>query len=922
MTRMVEGENERGFGMLLRQQRLAAGLTQEELAERAGMGRRSIQHLERGEVQPQRVTAHRLAVALALTGEQCAQFEALAGPSPRQRSSGEGSGVVHAPAPDPHGTARHNLPLQLTSFIGRERELVEVTRLLGATRLLTLTGTGGTGKTRVALQVAGGLLDRYPQGVWLADLAALTDPAGVAAVMAAAVGVREEAGQPLLATLVAALRSRHLLLVLDNCEHLLDACATLVQALLRTCPQVTVLATSREGLGLAGEIVWRVPSLALPDGEHLPSPEALAQVEAVRLFVERAQAAYPRFALTALNTPLVAQVCRRLDGIPLALELAAARLRGLSIEHLAARLDQRFRLLTGGSRAALARQQTLQATVDWSYDMLSLPEQTLFNRLAVFSGGFSLEAAEAVCAGGQIPIEQVLNLLLRLVDRSLVVAEDGAGGIERYRLLETLRQYGRERLLTAGEAEHLYVRHLAHYRALAEEAERAPYGPQLVTFIERLDVEQMNIRQALRWALDMGAAQEGMQLAAALDGYWFLRGYLAEGEQWLAALLALPAVARTTARSRALTALAGMRRITRMLDGGRAVGAETQALVAEAVSIARGTGDKWALGLALYQLGGWIAREDYPAGRAMLEECIALCRELDLQWGVSTVTHDLGDVAWEQGDAVAAHAWWSEAMRLARQAGSQHVIATVSCDLGMMAYHQGDYATARNQIAESLALYRTQRMHSHVAITLGCLGAVARAQGDTALARTCYEEKLAFWREIGNRTGIAATLVEIGALALQEGDHTQVQALFEEALSLRRELGDRAGEAAALTHLGDLAYAQGDHERAATLYREGLGLVRASGDRAVTALCLEGLDAVAMAGGQPERAAQLYAAGAAFRKGTFVLNVWDDRVARDRRIAAVQAALGDEAFAAAWAAGQAMTLEQAIACSPTDGVDC
>jgi transcriptional regulator with XRE-family HTH domain len=303
-------------------------LTQEALAERAGLGRRSIQHLERGTVLPQHVTAQRLATALALTGEQRARFAVLAQPLPRRRLAVAAAGAPRAVEAGPWGGSTHNLPLQLTSFVGREQELAEIRRLLGSTRLLTLTGTGGTGKTRLALQVAAGLQGHYPQGVWLAELAPLADPLAVPGVVADAVGVREEAGQPLQATLLAALRPRHLLLVLDNCEHLLDACASLVQALLRACPQVTVLVTSREGLGLAGEIVWRVSSLALPGGEHLPSPEALVQVEAVRLLVERTVAVQPHFAVTAQNAAAVTQVCRQLDGIPLALELAAAPAAG------------------------------------------------------------------------------------------------------------------------------------------------------------------------------------------------------------------------------------------------------------------------------------------------------------------------------------------------------------------------------------------------------------------------------------------------------------------------------------------------------------------------------------------------------------------------------------------------------------------
>jgi predicted ATPase/transcriptional regulator with XRE-family HTH domain len=918
---MLDGKDDRTFSVLLRQYRLAAGQTQEALAASAGLGTRSIQRLERGESQPQRATAHRLARALALTGEQRAQFEALAQPIPRRRVVVAAAGAPRVVETAPWDGSTHNLPLQLTSFIGRERELAAVSQLLGTTRLLTLTGTGGTGKTRLALQVAAALLDRYPDGVWHADLAALADPADVPTAVASAMGVREEAGQPLQATLVAALRSRHLLLVLDNCEHLLDVCATLAQALLRGCPQVTVLATSREGLRLAGEIVWRVPSMALPDDEHLPPPEALAQVEAVRLFVERALAVQPDFAVAAQNAPVVAQVCRRLDGIPLALELAAARLRGLSIEQLAARLDQRFRLLTGGSRAALARQQTLQATVEWSYGLLSAAEQTLFTRLAIFSGGFALDAAEAVCAGGQIATEEVLDLLLRLVDKSLVVAEGSAGDIERYRLLETLRQYGRERLLAAGETEDLHARHAAYYRALAEEAEPALFGPQQAAWLDRLEAEHVSLRQALRWAYEAEAAREGLRLAGALYRYWNNRGYLGEGIQWLTGLLALPgAAARMAARAKALTSIVSLRNDIGILVGSSVATADSQALLSEAVSIARETGDRWVLVFALGLRGELTAHTDYPAGRAMLEECLALCRELDFQWGVDATFDALGNVAWELGDTATAHTWWAEGLRRARQAGEQHGIARLLRTLGMLAYHEGDYATAHALVAESLAGYRALPDRAGLAITLGCLGAVAGAQGDTALARGCFEEKLALWRAAGDRAGIAAALAQLGALAQHEGDPTRAQALFEEALTLWRALADGAGVAASLAHLGGLAAARGDHERAALLYQAALDLPGASGDRAVTAVCLEGLAALATAAGRPERAARLYGAAVTQRQGIPVLHVWDERVARDRQVAAVCTALGDERFAAAWAKGQAMTLAQAIAYALTNGV--
>jgi tetratricopeptide (TPR) repeat protein len=591
------------------------------------------------------------------------------------------------------------------------------------------------------------------------------------------------------------------------------------------------------------------------------------------------------------------------------------------VDQLAARLDQRFRLLTAGNRAALPRQQTLQATLDWSYALLSAPEQTLFTRLSVFAGSFTLEAAEAVCAGGAVAAEDVLDLLLWLVDKSLVSAEGSDGNVERYRLLETLRHFGRDRLLTGGEAEDLHKRYAAYYRALVEEAEPALQGPQLASWLDRLDTEWMNIRQALRWTIDAGDAQEGVRLAGALKVYWHHSGYIAEGVQWLTEVLALPgAAARTAARARALTGMAYLRRSARLLVGSQAVGAETRALAAEAVSLARETGDLWALVFALRLLGSWTGREDYATGRALLEECLSLCRDLDFQAGIPQALNQLGDVAWEQGDTAAARHWWSTGLRLARAAGDQVNSALQLGDLGMMAFHEGDYATARSQIEESLTIYRAAHDHMGISLALSSLGTVACAQGDTACARACYEEKLALWHAVGDRAGIAATLAELGALAQKEGDLVQAQSLFAEALDLRRALGHPVDVAASLVHLGGLAVAQGDDPQAATLYGEALTVLRSHGDRAVAALCLEGMAALALACGDVERAARLLGAAAPLRRGTYVLFVWDERTARVGQIAALRSALGEDAFAAAWAAGQAMSWDDALAlaCEATD----
>src|SRR5579884_1260938 len=485
----------------------------------------------------------------------------------------------------------HNLPVQLTSFIGREKEMEEIKRLLSTAHLLTLTGSGGCGKTRLALQVAADRVEEYADGVWLVELAAIADLGLVPQTVAVALGVSEEPNRPLGETLANYLRPKSLLLVLDNCEHLLTACAQLADTLLRTCPKVRILASSREGLGLLGEALYHVPSLSLPDEKRLPTLEQLSQYEAVRLFVERAVLSRPDFAVTAQNAASVVQICSRLDGIPLAIELAAARARALAVEQLAQRLDDRFRLLTGGSRTALPRQQTLRATIDWSYDLLSQAERTLLRRLSVFLGGWTLEAAEAVCAdashappraaamgagehaaapleagsrenaGGPVAAEAVLDLLSRLVDKSLVLVEESAEAEARYRLLETVRQYSRDRLMESEEARDLRCRHRDWFLTLAEGAERRLRGPDQVAWLNRLAQEHDNLRMALEWcrAEEDAGAEAGLRLAGALWRFWRVRGYLSEGRERLEAALAQASASeRTAQRAKALYGLAAL----------------------------------------------------------------------------------------------------------------------------------------------------------------------------------------------------------------------------------------------------------------------------------------------------------------------------------------------------------------------------
>lgn len=439
-----------------------------------------------------------------------------------------------------HQDAIHNnLPLPLNRFIGREHEMDEVKGLLTTTRLLTLTGVGGCGKTRLALQPGADAssTSTFTHGVWWVELAALTDPVLMPQQIASSLGMVEQAGRRLTETLSDFLQPKQLLLILDNCEHLVTACAHLVEMLLRTCPRLRILSTSREALNIPGELVWLVPSLPLPETSHLPPLERLVKYGAIQLFIERAAAVLPSFKLTSENAVAVLQICRRLDGIPLATELAAARVKVLSVEQIAARLDDSYRLLTGGRRTALPRHQTLRATMDWSYSLLSEKERILFRRISAFAGGVTLEAAEAVCTDVSIEEGEILDVLSRLVDKSLVMVEE-RGGEVRYRFLETIRQYSQERLWEAGEVALLQERHWNWYTGLVERAELELLSTHQAVWFNRLEREHDNLRAALGCSLERGEAEIAARIGGAIWRFWLLHGYLSEGSRWLERALA------------------------------------------------------------------------------------------------------------------------------------------------------------------------------------------------------------------------------------------------------------------------------------------------------------------------------------------------------------------------------------------------
>ena len=677
----------------------------------------------------------------------------------------------------------NNLPQQVTSFIGREQALMDLKRLLPKVRLLTLTGSGGCGKTRLSLQVAADLLERFPDGAWLVELAPLSDSDLVPPTVASVLGLKEEPSKPIIQTLTEYLKDKRLLLLLDNCEHLLEACAKFADALLRQCASVQIVASSREGLGINGEQAYRVPSLALPDPKKAHTPVSVAQFEAVQLFIDRALLARPDFQLTAQNASRLASVCFRLDGIPLAIELAAARVRSLSVEEINRRLDHRFRLLTGGSRAALPRQQTLRSLIDWSYDLLQDSEKLLLRRLSVFAGGWTLDAADRICAGDEVEDGEVLDLLTSLIDKSLVAVDESEAGF-RYRLLETVRQYARERLVESGGTEAIRTRHRDYFLAFADEADKKLLGAEQADWLRRLEKEHDNLRSALEWSDAEAQAQEDLRLCAAMHRFWFTRGYVAEGRQWCARIFAKGAPAQPT------------------LEYARALNV--------------------AGSLAFHQT-------DYPAARTLLEQSLALSRVLDHRKGIALALNNLGAVAIEQGDHPTARALYEESLALLRELGDRHVAAGVLGNLAMVAHECGDLDDARTLSQESLALSRELGDQGRVADALNTLGNVACDLGDLTTAWSLSQESLAIGRELGDRDCIAMSSKNLGAVAFMRGQFGEARSLYREAVAIRLELGDRLGIARALEGAAAIAAAEGNSTRRGT-YLGRRGAV-AGGDR-------------------------------------------------------------------------------------------
>jgi len=847
------------FGEWLKRRRSALGLTQEQLALKLNCSTSALRKFESEERRPSAEVVEQLADIFNIPQEERKSFLRFARGDWQAISGGD---TEDSPWHVSHIALRSNLPASTTSFIGREKEQAKIANLITKSRLVTLAGTGGIGKTRLSLETAYEMLNAFPDGIWFIELAPLSDPALIPQAIVTTLGLIEQANRPPQTVLTDFLQSKRALLILDNCEHLIQASAQLTETLLRACPNLSILATSREALGIAGETLYFIPPLSTPDTLHA-ALDTIHHYEAVQLFVERAQSTLADFELTQENAPAIAQICHHLDGIPLALELAAARLRGLSIEQVASRLNDRFHVLTSGARTVLPRHQTLQALIDWSHDLLTEPERLLLRRFSVFAGGWTLEAAEHVCAGDGLESKQILDLLLRLVDQSLVVAETQEAE-SRYHMLETIRQYAHEKLQAAGEGEITRQRHLAYFVDLAERAEPNLRAFDMVLWLDRLEAELDNIRVALEYALESDIEAE-LRLASALLWFWHIRGHRNEGIDWLERGLSIEITergnqllmpSRAMIRGKALNASGSIMAI--FFDSR-----EASARLEESLALFQelGSAGKRGMAYALLRLGALPFTRDLPA-KSLLEQSLALFREVGDKFGAAECLMFLVSIAEKDEDNYKqAVTLAEEHLALRREIGDQDGIATALTNLGDLAFWQDDYERAIMWHEESLANFRKVGNKWATSERLSAFADIYLWQGDYERATKIYEEALAFAQELGDRYFIAINIYSLGTIAQFRGDYARATQMITDSLAVFRDVPFQLGIASSLHTLGDIALAQDDTKRAAQWYEAEMAFSQDIGLEMSLNFALDGLGKVAWAKGDYELATKRFEDG-------------------------------------------------------------
>jgi predicted ATPase/predicted Ser/Thr protein kinase len=817
------------------------------------------------------------------------------------------AGIEYHPKP----RVLHNIPIDLTSFIGREKEVAEVCELMRTCRLLTLTGVGGTGKTRLALQAARKLLDNFRDGVWVVELSTIFESGQVLRAVAGVLDMRDQPNRPLLDSLVDFLRPRNLLLILDNCEHLITACAGTTGHLLSSCPDLKIMATSRESLGVPGEITFHVPSMKQPDNDRLMDLEEIWEIESMQLFRDRVLSVMPDFRPDQKQTEAAAKICTRLDGIPLAIELAAARVRVMPVEEIYARLSDRFRLLTGGSRSAMPRQQTLEALIDWSYDLLTENEKVLLRRLSIFSGGWTLEEAEKICSDDLLDKQDILDVLARLVDKSLVNS-DTRGFEARYAMLETIRQYARNKLIQSGESEAIRDRHMECYAEFADRVAPELWRGEQVKWMDRLEEDHDNLRAALEWSLCETCGKEhtlaGLRIAASIFVFWLVRGYWSEGLDWMLKLLAHPLIIdlKDPIKNRLIYS-AGF--ITKELGDLHSA----RKYFEEALNAARQQQDQRTLAFALLGLGeiAMIERFSDKAG-TLIDQSLTIFRSLDDQVGIALALSRKGGLTADRQGYEKAKLYYQENLAVCRNLGHLLGIAGTLMALGRIETYYGDKNQGRKYLEESLSIFRESKDKSGIAGALSAIGYADLYDDDLVSSKEKYEEVLRINRELRSSPGIGSALIALGEISRAQGDYTSAREYYEEALDINEGLG-QVGIVMVVAHnLGYVAKQQGDLQQALNYFRRSLGLAKERGVNRFIYYCVVGIATVYVAMDRLEDAVNLFSTAEKMaQENTYTLDPVDHwEIKQSMKV--LDEAMPEDRKNSLWKAGLKKSLENAI----------
>ena len=758
----------------------------------------------------------------------------------------------------------NNLPVQLTNFIGRETDIAEIKKILTNSRLLTLLGPGGTGKTRLSMQIAADMIDEYTNGVFIAEFASVSDPSLIIQTLMNSLGVNEVKGQSQDLSLSEFLKEKEMIIILDNCEHLVNECALLAEKILSKCQKLKIITTSREALNCSGEITYRVPPLSLPDPNKKISPEKLTHYEAVRLFIERALVINQEFRVTNENAPALAQICHQLDGIPLALELAAARVNVLTLDGINERLNDRFKLLTGGKRTALPRQQTLRALIDWSYDLLSENEKILLQRLSIFSGSWTYEAMEKICSDDVIEEFEILDMLGNLIDKSLVKVVESEN-IFRYTMLETIRKYGSEKLTGSGDKDELQLKYFDYFYKLAQDSEAGLSGTEQKEWIKKMAQENENLRDSLNWSLT-NKPESSLIMSVAMGKFWELRSHFTEGLESLR----------------------------------------------KSIEISESADILWKA-KAFYWTGFFFIHQGkYAESKKYLNQCLGMFGEINDKDGVALTLLSLATIGLFENDYENLFSYSEKSLSISQEINNKSYIARNKQNIAIGLMQQGEYEAARSKFEEGISVYRELKDHVLLAKIIGNIGALEYLLSNFDKARSAFEESLQIRQELGDRQGISISLSNLGSVAYMIKDYDESERRLEESLEISEELGDKRILVTTIGTLGSIAIDRGDYCKAVKLHSRAVEIAGEIGDKYSMAKGIEGFAMILVALKKYKEGCLMAAKYISLLESSNKNMIEGEYIRIEEIKTTLKSNLSDAYFQKYWTEGESMSIEKVL----------